>query len=167
VATGPTFAPELEQTIVSAVAELDRAILEARLNDDPLRLPLSALAAFLKAQQRLYVDGAQTLAAQFREGQKPLSDADLKEIKDSAARQFAVAANRQIVDLIRAQNWKSVLVGAGMLVLALGAGFGTGYWWHGSQQMVAGVSAGQQECQDVSGGTLCRIPVWTKLPPAR
>jgi hypothetical protein len=46
------------------------------------------------------------------------------------------------------------------------AAFAAGFWWHGNQQLVAGVSAGQQECQEqAGGGTLCRIPIWTKLPP--
>jgi hypothetical protein len=34
----------------------------------------------------------------------------------------------------------------------------------GARQLVAGVSAGQPECRDVNGCTLCRIPVCTKLP---
>jgi hypothetical protein len=42
-----------------------------------------------------------------------------------------------------------------------------GYWFHGSQQLVAGVSAGKQECQEQQGGTICFIPVWAKLPPAK
>ena len=32
---------------------------------------------------------------------------------------------------------------------------------------VAGVSAGRQECSEQQGGTLCYIPVWAKLPPAK
>jgi hypothetical protein len=34
-----------------------------------------------------------------------------------------------------------------------------GYWFHGNQQLVAGVSAGAQECHDQQGGTICFIPV--------
>ncbi len=40
-----------------------------------------------------------------------------------------------------------------------------GYAVHGDRPLVAGVSAGQSECHDVDSGTLCRIPVWAKLPP--
>jgi hypothetical protein len=51
-------------------------------------------------------------------------------------------------------------------VASIGA-FGAGYWFHGSQQLVAGVSAGQQKCSEQQGGTLCYIAVWTTLPPAK
>ena len=53
----------------------------------------------------------------------------------------------------------------GRLIGALLIGAAAGYAVHGDRQLVAGVSAGQSECQDVDGGTLCRIPVWAKLPP--
>jgi hypothetical protein len=36
---------------------------------------------------------------------------------------------------------------------------------HGDRQLVAGISAGGQECHQERGGELCYIPVWSKLPP--
>ena len=57
-------------------------------------------------------------------------------------------------------------IAASLFRLLLIGAFGAGYWFHGSQQLVAGVSAGGQECHEEQGGTICLIPVWAKLPPS-
>jgi hypothetical protein len=51
------------------------------------------------------------------------------------------------------------LAGTGVVIGALLIGVAAGYAVHRDRLLVAGVSAGQSECQDVDGGTLCRIPV--------
>ena len=81
----------------------------------------------------------------------------------------ADGAWRVTASLVQAHIWRTILIAVAVavavsLLLLIGA-FGAGYWFHGSQQLVAGVSAGQQECSEQQGGTLCYIPVWTKLPP--
>jgi hypothetical protein len=68
--------------------------------------------------------------------------------------------------MVQAHIWRSILIAVAASLLLLIGAFGAGYWFHGNQQLVAGVSAGQQEC-DQQGGTICFIPVWAKLPPAK
>ncbi len=57
------------------------------------------------------------------------------------------------------------------LGVAAALGFGAacaagGYWWRGDTAPVAGLVAGRTACADQpGGGTLCQIPVWTRLPP--
>jgi hypothetical protein len=74
---------------------------------------------------------------------------------------------RATAELVRAHIWRSILIAVAASLLLLIGAFGAGYWFHGSQQLVAGVSAGGQECQEQQGGTICFIPVWAKLPPAK
>ena len=69
--------------------------------------------------------------------------------------------------MVQAHIWRSILIAVAASLLLLIGAFGAGYWFHGNQQLVAGVSAGQQECRDQQGGTICFIPVWAKLPPAK
>jgi hypothetical protein len=47
-------APELDLTIDAALSELDQSETEAKLHNDPLRLPWMALASFLRAQKQLH-----------------------------------------------------------------------------------------------------------------
>jgi hypothetical protein len=79
----------------------------------------------------------------------------------------ADGAWRVTASLVQAHIWRTILITVAVSLLLLIGAFGAGYWFHGSQQLVAGVSAGQQECSEQQGGTLCYIPVWTKLPPAK
>ena len=56
------------------------------------------------------------------------------------------------------------IVSAAVAVVLLIAALGAGYYFHGDQQLVAGVSVEQQECHDQpGGGTICFIPVWSEL----
>ena len=68
--------------------------------------------------------------------------------------------------MVRAHLWRTILIAVAASLLPLIGAFGAGYWFRGDQQLVAGVSAGQQECHEQQGGTICFIPVWAKLPPA-
>lgn len=95
--------------------------------------------------------------------------ADRLSASDIAAIGRAVTAQVDLQVAKRSLQLDMVGWAAGAVVLVLvGAG---GWWWgwvaHGDRQLVAGVSVGQQECSvQANGGTLCRIPVWSKLPPA-
>jgi hypothetical protein len=100
--------------------------------------------------------------------------ADLRAVISSAQPRFDADSMRALGQVVRhdllnlARTVRlGVLAGIVLAILVTHvAAFGAGYWFHGNQQLVAGVSAGQQECQEqAGGGTLCRIPVWAKLPP--
>jgi hypothetical protein len=157
----PTLAPEVSASIRAAQDELAHAVQAANLTGDPMRHALEALSAHLGAMHKLIADGNLTLAAQVERAQRPISDDDLARLERAAA----TGAERRAGELARAHNWRHVMIGAGILVLAIGVGFGGGYWWRGSQQLIAGLQAGDRTCQDVAGGTQCYIPIWTKLPP--
>jgi hypothetical protein len=157
-------APELDQTIDAALAELDQSITEAKLHNDPLRLPLMALASFLRAQRQLHTNVVDT-------------------IEGAAARQSAVFTDKQVDDVGRrllgaCQAWSKALVqsalvrswaglGTIMLVVAV-LGFGAGWFYRGPALIVAGITGGAPKCDDqADGGRLCWIPVWERLPPGR
>jgi hypothetical protein len=71
-------------------------------------------------------------------------------------------------DAIRALNVRNALVGAGLLALALVMGAVGGYLFRGAAPVIAGVSAGAQQCQEqTDGGQICWIPVWGRLPAPR
>jgi hypothetical protein len=94
----------------------------------------------------------------------------LDKAADIAAGSVAARAARELPVAIRLATFREhrmvAIVSAVVVAVLLVAAFAGGYWWHGSQQLVAGVSAGQQECHDQpNGGTLCYIPLWSKLPP--
>jgi len=93
---------------------------------------------------------------------QPFSSADLDQLYRAASQ----GAWRASAEIASAHYWKHLgLTTAAAVAIAIAA-FGAGYWFHGSQQLVVGVSAGQQEGRDqAGGGTICYIPVWTKLPP--
>ena len=107
------LAPELDGTIQEAIAELDRSIMEAKLTDDPLRLPLSALASFLRAQQRLYVDATLTVGQQIEAAKRPIAEEDIRRITQAAAS----GASQHAMYLARAANWRTMVI-AGLAVLA-------------------------------------------------
>jgi hypothetical protein len=70
--------PDVEADIELALTELDRSVLEARIHDDPLRLPLSALASFLRAQRGLYADSVVTMQRSIEAARQPVRDEDLR-----------------------------------------------------------------------------------------
>jgi len=102
-------------------------------------------------------------AARQRETRRPIADEDIRRLSKASAD----GAWRATAELVRAHVWRNVLIAVAASLLLLIGAFGAGYWFHGSQQLVVGVSAGKQECQEQQGGTICFIPVWAKLPPAK
>ena len=94
----------------------------------------------------------------------------LDKAAELAAGSVAMQAARELPRAIRLATFREhrtvAIVSAAVAVVLLIAAFGAGFWWHGDQQLIAGVSAGAQECHEQpGGGTLCFIPVWAKLPP--
>jgi hypothetical protein len=177
--------PGLDGTIQEAIAELEQSIMEAKLNDDPLRLPLSALASFLRAQQRLYVDATLTVGQQIEAAKQPISEEDIRRLTQAATN----GAQRSTMELARAANWRTlliaVLVWAGSLTIAVGS-----TWYIAQSSMmtaVAGIErrltgpeaeqwlvlmqnndllASNKTCGPEDGRTACSIVLWTApLPP--
>jgi hypothetical protein len=158
-----SLAPELMGTVSATVDELECAIQLAELQRDPLRHALKALATHLKALHRVLTDATLTIGAQIEEAKRPIAAEDMKRLSKVAAD----GAWRVTAGMVRAHIWRTILIAVAASLLLLIAAFGAGYWFRGDQQLVAGVSAGQQECHEQQGGTICFIPVWAKLPPAK
>jgi hypothetical protein len=122
--------------------------------------------AFYIGLRRLYAEQqagfAQAVAA-LKSAQRPIGDEDIRRVSKASAD----GAWRVTTGLVRAHIWRNILIAVAASLLLLIGAFGAGYWFHGSQQLVAGVSAGGQECYEQQGGTICFIPVWAKLPPGR
>jgi hypothetical protein len=68
---------DLDASIDAALVHLDRAATEAALHDDPLQMPFTALASFLRAQRQLYADGAASLAQHLEQARQPVRDEEL------------------------------------------------------------------------------------------
>jgi len=120
-----SLAPELGEAIRAAQAELEQAILEGKLQDDPLRYPLAALSTTLGTLHRLFADGTLTLSAALKAAQQPISEERLARLEQAAVR----GADRQAAALARAHNLRTVLIAAGVLVGTALATLGGGYWW--------------------------------------
>jgi hypothetical protein len=160
------IADEASAAIRAAQEALDEQVRRAALTNDPLRHYLAAMSSGIGALHELFVDGALTLGKQLEAGRQPFSAAEMDQLAIAASQ----GAWRASADLAWRHYWKhlglTVAAGVVLLIAAAAGGFVGGYWWHGSQQLIAGVSAGQQECRDQpNGGTLCYIPMWSKLPP--
>jgi hypothetical protein len=154
------LAPELPEIIANARAEIDRAIEVGGLQNDLIRHAFTALSVHLEALYRVLTDATLTIGNQLQEARRPIAEEDIRRLSKASAD----GAWRTTAELVRAHVWRNVLIAVAASLLLL---IGAGYWFHGSQQLVVGVSAGKQECQEQQGGTICFIPVWANLPPAK
>src|ERR1700722_14432079 len=59
----------------------------------------------------------------------------------------ADGAGRATAGLVQAHILRTILIAVAASLLLLIGAFGAGYWFHGSQQLVAGVSAGKPATQ--------------------
>jgi len=157
------LAPELPDLIANARAEIDRAIELGGLRNDLIRYAFTALSVHLDALYRVLTDATLTIGAQLEEAKRPIAAEDMKRLSKVAAD----GAWRVTAGMVQAHLWRTILIAVAASLLLLIGAFGAGYWFHGDQQLVAGVSAGGQECHEQQGGTICFIPVWAKLPPAK
>jgi len=123
-AKAPELAPELAETIRAARAQIERSILEGRLQEDPIRYPLAALSTTLEALHRLFVDGSQTIAENVRLAQKPISDGDLARLENAAV----TGADRRAAELARAHHRRTIALAAAILVVAAAGAFLVGQW---------------------------------------
>ena len=99
---GAVLAPELTETIRAARAQLERSILEGRLQDDPLRFPLRAMSTTLDALHRLFVDGTLTLAATLKQAQHPFPEEAVARIERVARESARGLTPKGEADLVRA-----------------------------------------------------------------
>lgn len=126
-------APELEETIRAAQAQLERAILEGRLQDDPIRYPLSALSTMLGVLHRLFVDGTLTLEATPKAARQPLDRQAITDIEQTLAKGVISQASEWTAKITseqaRAHGRRDVGVAtvAGFPLLAIG--FAGGWFW--------------------------------------
>jgi hypothetical protein len=62
-------------------------------------------------------------------------------------------------------RFRDALLVVGLLVAALLIGGGVGYWLHGPAEIVVGVQAAPEKCEDKPDGSqVCWIPVWERKP---
>lgn len=130
---------DVEADIELALSELDRSVLEARIHDDPLRLPLSALASFLRAQRGLYADSVVTMQRSIETARQPVRDDDLRQ---AVSHGIAIHAR----DIAKAINTGAALIGITLLLIAFGVGWAGAYWLAGGFK---------QQCQADHGGVAC------------
>jgi hypothetical protein len=127
---------EVSAAIRHARAELERAVREGGLSQDPMRLPLGALAVTLGALEKLFA----TTVAQFRvtsegldhrlaatlgQASQPADPKVMEQLRVAAAR----GASQEVLALVRAHNWRTTLL-AGAVLAGSGLIAGAGaYWW--------------------------------------
>lgn len=162
--SGDESMPELEATIEAAIDELDRSASEAKLHEDPLRLPLAALASFLRAQRRLYLNATVTLAAQIASVQQPISAAEISRLNAAAARHAAGELPRAVDRLvIQRFVWMAAImvgigVAAGISLYELGRRVG-----HGEQAIETGHTVDALATAASSHGGTAAAEQWLSL----
>jgi hypothetical protein len=140
----------------AAKGELDRAVQLAGLQRDPLRHSFYALSVHLDAMHRI-------AEGHIRAARRPINDDDLRRLMQTAAH----GAWRMTAEMIDAHNWRTVLLGVALALIAIVSAFGGGYWYRGAVPTLVGVRAGAERCDDrPDGSRLCWIPVFERLPPA-
>jgi hypothetical protein len=164
-AADETALTDMAKMVADAQAEIARLVQLGELQNDPIRHPIQALSVHLDALYKITQAGSQMLAHQMQAPLRPVDARNQPLCEDEWRRAVIQGVSGYADEVVRALNWRSALIGIGVVVGALLIGAVAGYALHGDGLLVAGVSAGQSECQDVNGGTLCRIPVWAKLPP--
>jgi hypothetical protein len=145
--------------VADAQAEIARLVQLGELQNDPLRHPIQALSVHLDALYKITQAGSQMLAHQIQASTRPVGWRNQPLCEDELRHAVTRGVAGSAGETMRALNWRSALAGTGVVIGALLIGVAAGYAVHRDRLLVAGVSAGQSECQDVDGGTLCRIPV--------
>ena len=189
----PNLAPETGEEIRAALDALDQQVQIARITNDPLLHPLQALAATVRALNRLFVDGTLTLSQTIGEARRPLTKEELATLERAATRGFA----NQAAAFVRAQNLRTALIAGGVLVGGIVLAGGGGYWWghRSAKAVIAETETGLQtafqngpeaarewwslmawndprkalaECKlsVQAGRRACQVPLWIEPPPA-
>jgi hypothetical protein len=128
----PGSAPGLEATIDAAVADLDRSIMEAKLNEDPLRFALQAQSSFLRAVQRLYADAALTIGEQITAAKQPPVVIDVVKLSRAAADRVVYELPGAVDRLVLQRSRRLMLTAAAGAALCLVLGVAGGWVWRGN-----------------------------------
>lgn len=113
---------EVAGTVDAALAQLDRAAAEASVHEDPLQLPFTALAAFLRAQRQLYADAGVSLGRHLEAARQPVRD-------DEFSRAVTKGISAHATKAVDAINWRSTLWSTVTGLVLAGVGFAAGAWW--------------------------------------
>jgi hypothetical protein len=189
-------APEAVEGVRNSVAKLERLAQAADLSGDPTAPVLAGMAETARAQHRLLIDSMLTTKALLEEAKrvfKPnvtgVAEALAAEAKGRIAAGCIGEFNQNLAALMRKHTWRNTLIGAGLLTAALAIGAGGGYWfgYHGAAEERAGLSraltgaqaaewrdiiqmndiaSAPRQCGAQQGGEACAYTLWTKLPKA-
>ena len=133
--------------------ELEREARRAEVSGDPLAPVLRALVGTTTAMDRFMAE----IAGQIEQIRQPASPQIVRQA-------VAQAIQATAPDVIRAFNWRTVVIAAGLMIVLMAGAFGAGYFMHGDREMTAGLRAGDDACHPQDGGILCYIPIWKTLP---
>ena len=126
------LAPELVQAIKSAQADIERAIHEAKLHDDPLGFTLIAQSNLLSVLQRLFVDGTLTLRRTIDDARHPIDMALLQQrlegLKDRVASKIAAETWSQVRQGLVQLRWGLWFATALAPCVLVALAFGVGRW---------------------------------------
>jgi hypothetical protein len=133
--------------------ELEREARRAEMSGDPLAPVLRALVGTTTTMETSMAE----IARQIEQSRQ--------QVSPQIVRQAVAQAIRPVVpDVVRALDWRTIVIAAGMMIVLMAGAFGAGYFVHGDQQMIAGLRAGDDTCRQQNGGVLCFIPIWKALP---
>ena len=154
------LAPEALSGVRKAQEALRQQADKLTAIGDPSGPAVAGLAAAMEATCRLVVDATLTQQKLAEEGRKPWTRDEM--------RLLVTQMRDTLMHLWTGFNRVAIVISVAGAVLFGGLCAVGGYLYHGAAPVIAGVSAGAQQCQDQQGGgRICWIPVWERLPPAR
>jgi hypothetical protein len=120
---------QLGQRVTAAQQRMARAVLIGKLQGDPLADLVEALSQALGVQHEIHRAGVrqrheasshleQQLHAAIEAARQPVDPAALVRLEEAAA----TGADRRVVKLVRAHNWRTVVIAAAVLVGGITAG---------------------------------------------
>jgi hypothetical protein len=143
------LAPELAAVVNGAIEEMDQMIQRGRLQNDPLRFPIAAEQAFLRAFYQVALDLLHKITTQ---------QAASLPVPGRAAIDTTNAGAARIPRTSRRPGWRTALRVAAGLAVALGIGAVGGWWWRGSVLTVISGNVTAQNCEHKpDGSVLCSI----------
>lgn len=153
--TLPALPLSLQDAIEAALSELDQAAMEARVHNDPLQLPFSALSAFLRAQRQLYAEAAARMEATHQ--QAPIvSGSDV---------QVAIGRTLQVhgTAMVKLLSKGIVLGSAGILLASIALSGGASYWLGHRHGVEEGASVGLSANAVIASMPVSEGVVWEQL----